>query len=67
MINANDKDRLEQKLLIAMQALTEIEDRASRLDTRVSKRRLSEHSAFNRLVGSIQATVKKTREEVDYD
>lgn len=67
MINANDKKELEQKLLIAMQALTEIEGRASRLDTRVSKRQLSEHSAFNRLVGCIQSTVKKAREEVDYD
>lgn len=67
MINSNDKKKLEQKLLITMQALAEIEERASRLDARVSKRRLSEHSAFNRLVGSIQATVKKTREEVDND
>lgn len=67
MINTNDKKEFEQKLLIAMQALAEIEGRALRLDTRVSKRQLSEHSAFNRLVGSIQATVKKTREEVDND
>lgn len=67
MINANDKKELEQKLLIAMQALAEIEERASRLDARVSKRRISEHSAFNRLFCSIQSTVKKTREEVDND
>lgn len=67
MTNVNDKDRLEQKLLIAMQALAEIEGRASRLDARVSKRQLSEHSAFNRLFCSIQAIVKKTREEVDND
>lgn len=67
MINANDKKELEQKLLIAMQALAEIEERASRLDTRVSKRRLSEHSAFNRLVRCVQSTAQKTREEVNND
>lgn len=67
MINANDNERLEQKLLIAMQALAEIEDRASRLDTRVSKRRLSEHSAFNRLISCIKTAVERTREEVDND
>lgn len=62
-----NEEKLRKQLQATMQALAEIEGRASRLDTRVSKKRLSEHSAFNRLVGSIQATVKKTREEVDYD
>lgn len=62
-----NEEKLKKQLQATMIALAEIEDRASRLDARVSKRRLSEHSAFNRLVGSIQATVKKTREEVDYD
>lgn len=62
-----NEEKLKKQLQAAMQALAEIEGRASRLDARVSKRRLSEHSAFNRLVCSIQATVKKTREEVDND
>ena len=62
-----NEEKLKKQLQVAMQALTEIEDRASRLDARVSKRRISEHSAFNRLFCSIQATVKKTREEVNND
>lgn len=62
-----NEEKLKKQLHAAMQALAEIEGRASRLDARVSKRQLSEHSAFYRLVGCIQSTVQKTREEVNND